>query len=213
MSNREVFFEKYCDTYKKKIEALIEFENKEIEDLNIEESEKKHTLTLLLSELCRMEEYCEDPKLFEDIFKELQDKVESIIYVLKTFETRINDLKQQEEKLEKTRRSIENKKKNLSNYLIQSLRGSHFQKFCTRNYNISFRKSERLNIIDPNELNIDHNMINELIRSKYLHVTTGLRWEKNKIKEDLKQEKLPEYLKNLTILETNLDLSYRERKD
>lgn len=211
MENKQVFFEKFCDTYKKKIEALIEFENQDIEE--IEEAEKKHTLTLLLAEICRLEDYCEDPKVFENTFQELQDKVESIIFVLKEMDKRILGLKAEEEQLAKTRKSLENKKENLKEYLKVSLLGSHFQKFATKNYVINFRKSESLKIEDLELARLEQGNIVDLIDSGYVRSKTEFAWNKNKIKEDLKEDKLPEKLKSIASIETKLSLTYKERKE
>ena len=180
MENKQVFFEKFCDTYKQKIEALIEFENQDLEE--IEEAEKKHTLTLLLAEICRLEDYCADPKVFEDTFQELQNKVESIIFVLKEMDKRILGLKAEEEQLAKTRKSLENKKENLKEYLKV------------------FTRLEQGNIVD-------------LIEDGYVRSKTEFAWNKNKIKEDLKEDKLPEKLKSIASIETKLSLAYKERKE
>lgn len=211
MENKQVFFEKFCDTYKQKIEALIEFENQDLEE--IEEAEKKHTLTLLLAEICRLEDYCDDPKVFEDTFQELQDKVESIIFVLKEMDKRILGLKAEEEQLAKTRKSLENKKENLKEYLKTSLLGSHFSKFATKNYVINFRKSESLKIEDLELTRLEQGNIVDLIDNGYVRSKTEFAWNKNKIKEDLKEDKLPEKLKNIASIETKLSLAYKERKD
>ena len=211
MENKQVFFEKFCDTYKQKIEALIEFENQDLEE--IEEAEKKHTLTLLLAEICRLEDYCADPKVFEDTFQELQNKVESIIFVLKEMDKRILGLKAEEEQLAKTRKSLENKKENLKEYLKVSLLGSHFQKFATKNYVINFRKSESLKIEDLELTRLEQGNIVDLIEDGYVRSKTEFAWNKNKIKEDLKEDKLPEKLKSIASIETKLSLAYKERKE
>lgn len=203
--NNEKLVERFCDCYKKKIGEIIDLENlEEIENEEIQ-NEKTHTLTVLLEELCRMEEYCDDQKLFEDTFLELQDKVESIIFVLNELDKRAEGIKAEIDKLKKTREVVVRRYENLNSYLSESLLGAHFNKFATRNYVINFRKSESLQVL----ADIDQDKLEDPEILNYIRQTAD--WNKLKIKEDMKNNELPEKMLKLVELKTNLNMSFRNR--
>lgn len=202
--------EKFIDTYKQKIEDLEELEKIDIDSTEWKEDEnqeEKRTLTLLLSEICRMEEYCEDQKVFEDTFKELQDKVEAILFVLDELEERSEMIADKIDKLKKSKERVDKKYESLSNYLSESLRGSHFQKFATNNHNISFRKSESINMLEE----IDSNKILDPEFADYIKQKTEFNWDKIKIKEDLKNGSLSNRMKHIVGIQTKYNLNYKDR--
>lgn len=202
--------EKFIDTYKKKIEDLEELEKTDLESVEWQENEdleEKRTLTLLLSEIMRMEEYCDDQKLFEDTFKELQNKVEAILFVLDELEERSEMLSGRIDKLKKTKERVNKKYEGLINYLSESLQGAHFQKFATNNHNISFRKSESINMLEE----VDSNKIIDPEFADYIKQKTEFSWDKIKIKEDLKKGSLSDRMKHIVGIQTKFNLNYKDR--
>lgn len=207
MTSNEKFIEKFCDCYKRKIEDIIELEKEEEEEEKEDSYDQKRTLTLLLSEILRMEEYCEDSKVFEQTFQELQDKVEAILYVLDELEKRSEMIAEKIDNLKKTKEKVDKKYEGLMNYLSESLRGAHFQKFATENHNLSFRKSESINMLED----IDSDKLVDPDYAGYIKQRTDFSWDKIKIKEDLKNGLLSDKMKHLVGVQTKFNLNYKDR--
>lgn len=199
--------EKFVDTYKKKIEEIVALENTDLDSQEDENQEEKRTLTLLLSEIMRMEDYCDDTKVFEQTFNELQDKVDAILFVLTEMKNRSLSLKSEIEELTKTKKALENKQENLQKYLSESLLGANFTKFSTDKYEITFRKSESVKMLED----IDSDKLVNQKFAEYIRSKTEFAWDKIKIKEDLKTNQLPEEIKKITSIETSKNLYYRNR--
>lgn len=207
MENKPIFFEKFCDVYKRRIEALVELENQEENEEEDSNREERHTLTLLLADLCRMEDYCEDPDQMRQTYEDLQQKVDDIIFVLGEMEKRQNALKEQIESLEKTRKTLENKHKNLSRYLMDSLRGCQFTKFATDKYQLTIKKSTALEISED----VTEFRLSDLDFARYIRSKTTLSWDKNKIKEDMKLDRLPESVKEVVKFSDDYNMSIKNR--
>ena len=201
--------EKFVDTYKKKIEEIVKLEQTDIDSVDWQEDnqEEKRTLTLLLSEICRMEDYCDDTKVFEQTFNELQDKVDAILFVLTEMKNRTVGLKAEIDELTKTKKALETKQENLQKYLSESLLGANFTKFATDKYEITFRKSESVKMLED----IDSDKLVNQKFAEYIRSKTEFAWDKIKIKEDLKTNQLPEELKKITAIESSKNLYYRNR--
>lgn len=197
--------EKFVDTYKKKIEEIIELENLDLQE--DENQEEKRTLTLLLSEILRMEDYCDDTKVFEATFNELQDKVDAILFVLTEMKNRSASIKAEIDELTKTKKALETKRENLQKYLSESLLGANFTKFSTDKYEITFRKSESVKMLEE----IDSDKLVNQNFAEYIRSKTEFAWDKIKIKEDLQTNRLPEEIKKITSIESSKNLYYRNR--
>lgn len=203
----EKFIEKFCDCYKRKIEDIIELEEEEEKEEEEDSYDQKRTLTLLLSEILRMEEYCEDAKVFEQTFQELQDKVEAILYVLDELEKRSEMIAEKIDNLKKSKEKVNKKYDSLLSYLSESLRGAHFQKFATDKHNLSFRKSESINMLED----IDSDKLIDPDFANYIKQKTDFSWDRIKIKEDLECGNLSDKVKQLVGIETKYSLHYKDR--
>lgn len=206
MENKEKFFEKFCDTYRQKIEALVDIESLNEDDQDTEK-EERYTLTLLLAELNRLEEYCEDTNQMQAVFDELQTKVDNIIFVLNNMEKRINNIQEDISSLEKAKKSVESKYKNLSRYLMDSLAGSQFYKFATDKYQLVIKKSTALDMSED----VSESKLSDLDFARYIKSKTTFNWDKVKIKEDLKNDILPENVKAIARQSSDYIMSIKNR--
>lgn len=207
MENKQVFFEKFCDTYRQKIESLVELESSDENEEDDEEKEQRYTLTLLLSELNRLEEYCDDTEHMKQVFSDIQNKVDSIIFVLNEMQNRSNNIKAEIELLEKAKKSVDNKHKNLSKYLMDCLTGSQFYKFATDKYELSVKKSTALDMAED----VSESKLSDLDFARYIKSKTTFSWDKVKIKEDLKNDLLPENVKAIARQSSDYIMSIKNR--
>ena len=207
MENKEKFFDRFCDTYKQKIESLIELESTDENEEDNDEKEERYTLTLLLAELVRCEEYCDDTEYMKQVFTDIQNKVDSIIFVLNEMQKRSNSIKEEIESLEKAKKSVDNKYKNLSKYLMDCLTGSQFYKFATDKYELAVRKSTALDMSED----VSESKLSDLNFARYIKSKTTFNWDKVKIKEDLKNNVLPENVKAIARQSSDYIMSIRNR--
>lgn len=207
MENKEKFFDRFCDTYKQKIESLIELESTDENEEDNDEKEERYTLTLLLSELNRCEEYCDDTEYMKQVFTDIQNKVDSIIFVLNEMQKRSNSIKEEIESLEKAKKSVDNKYKNLSKYLMDCLTGSQFYKFATDKYELAVRKSTALDMAED----VSESKLSDLNFARYIKSNTTFNWDKVKIKEDLKNNILPENVKAIARQSNDYIMSIKNR--
>lgn len=94
-----------------------------------------------------------DAEKLEQLQLARDDKVEGIALWIKNLLSDASAIKEEEDKLAQRRKVNENKAKNLKEYLSKFLGG---QKFKTPKVNISYRKSESVEVTDLSKLDDDY---------------------------------------------------------
>lgn len=175
-------------------------------DSEIEEQEDgKKTLTTILSELDRMDSYCDDSEEFESSLNELREKVESIIKVLKSMDKRIEDVSSEIAELQKVKKVVENKRKNLEDYLKINLTNAKFNEVVTDNFKLTIKPSTAL-VVDDRNLDLSSPCL-----KPYLVEKRSVSFDKMKIKEDLKSERLPRELRPYFYISEEKNMNFKWR--
>lgn len=174
-------------------------------DLNIPE---KKTLTEILAELDRLDSYCDNNDEIEATMTELKTKVESIVHVLRHMESRINELDNDISELNKIKKVCENRRNNLENYLKISLTNAHFNSITTNTFDVRIKPSTAL-VVDKLADTLD--LTGEDIKP-YIVCKTSYQFDKNKIKDAIKLEILPDNLKPYFYISSDKNLNYKFRR-
>ena len=116
-----------------------------------------------LSEMEFDENSTEQVEEIKEIIKgEIETKGTNIIAVIRNLETDIEGIKKEIERLNKLKKTKENKIKNLKNYTIECLNELELKKVETTLGNISVRKN-RCSVVIDDENSIDKKFIKEVI--------------------------------------------------
>lgn len=141
-----------------------------------------YEMTNDIVELMEVEEIGEVEKaeMFAAIEDMIATKAESIIAVVKNFESRIEATKTEEKRLAEYRKSEEKKLNRLKEYTLECLVKADIKKLDTGLGRIGFaKKPASLEIIDESK-----------IPSQYITKSEVVTIDKNQIKKDLKENKI-----------------------
>lgn len=190
-------------------EILLESGDIEGEErLNLIPEEKKKTLTEILCELDRLDSYCEDQEDFDATMIELKQKVESIVHVLRRLDNRVQELSSDISELTRIKKVIENKYKNLEDYLKTSLSNAQFNEISTNTFDVKIKPSTAL-VIDKLADSLD--LTREDVKP-YVVCKTTYQFDKNKIKDDMKFDLFPEDLKPYFYISSEKNLNFKFRR-
>lgn len=163
---------------------------------------KKKTLTDILNELENVGD------IDESVMIELRQKVEAIIHVLRRMDSRIQSISADILDLQKTRKIIENKYKNLEKYLKTSLSYAQFTQISTDQFDVRIKPSKAL-VVDELAAHLD--LTREDVKP-YVVYKSSYQFDKNKIKDDIKYDLLPEDLKTYFYMSEEKNLSFKWRR-
>lgn len=135
-----------------------------------------------LVELVEVEEIDEATKIeiIEAVKVTMETKAESIIAVVRNYETRINAIKEEEKRLAEYRRSEEKKLEKLKEYTVYCMEQLGNKKLDTNLGRISLRKKPSSLVV------VDENKIPDI----YKTVEQVIKVDKAQIKKDLKESKI-----------------------
>lgn len=205
----EDFISKVQKNQEQEDEILAESDDKESEEkLNLIPEEKKKTLTEILCELDRLDSYCDDQDEFDATMVELKQKVESIVHVLRRLDNRIQELSTDISELTRIKKIIENKKNNLEDYLKTSLSNAKFNQISTNTFDVKIKPSTAL-VVDKLADSLD---LTRDDLKPYIVCKTTYQFDKNKIKDDIKYDLLPEDLKTYFYMSDEKNLSFKWRR-
>lgn len=185
-------------------ESGIESEDK----LDLIPKERKKTLTEILAELDRLDAYCDDSEEFNSTMLELKIKVESIVHVLRRLNNRIQELTADITELTRIKRVIENKYENLESYLKTSLSNAQFNQISTNTFDIKIKPSTAL-VVDKLADSLD--LTREDVKP-FVVCKTSYQFDKNKIKDAIKLDVLPEQLKPYFYISSDKNLNFKFRR-
>lgn len=204
----EEFIQRVQQNQAEEEEILTESGDEPEEKLNLIPEEKKRTLTEILAELDRLDAYCEDQNEFDATMVELRQKVEAIVQVLRRLDNRAKEIQSDIAELTKIKKTIENKYQNLENYLKISLSSANFTQISTDMFDVRIKPSTAL-IVDDLAAHLD--LTREEIKPYVVYKST-YQFDKNKIKDDLKMDLLPEDLKTYFYISPDKNLNFKFRR-
>ena len=87
-------------------------------------------------------------ELFNEIGGELNDKLDSCQYVIKSLESDSNALKEEAKRLNAKAKVLSNNADRIKSMMLESLKASELQKVKSKHFNFSLRKSKSVNVIN-----------------------------------------------------------------
>lgn len=204
----EEFLQKIQENQEEEDKILLESGEEVEEKLNLIPEDKKRTLTEIISELDRFDAYCDNDNEVESVMIELRQKVEAIIHVLKRLDNRIQSISADITELTKAKKIVENKYKNLENYLKYSLSNAQFNQISTNQFDVKIKPSNAL-VVDDLAAHLD--LTREDVKP-YIVCKTTYQFDKNKIKDDMKYDLFPEELKPYFYISSEKNLNFKFRR-